>query len=243
MKYPTVSALCEGVAGAIREKEGSTALINPQDFVDRIKGLEVGGSGSKMRYFKVVDRLPSAGGGDKAIYSQMSQLTRCEDNGKVFINSGCYDTEYRGKDAIAYGVDLSLRINPSFDGEEWMTLEEYLVGIIDDPTCFEEITEEQFYDTTTFLTPQEITFTVKHEMDPVEYTALAGMTWEEFCNSDYNSGGDWGSGTVFFEATGDNIWLSSSGMGLGSLVTNDYTFVKPTDTIINGGAYKKDGLQ
>lgn len=43
MKYPTVSALCEGVAGAIREKEGSTALINPQDFVDRIKGLEVGG--------------------------------------------------------------------------------------------------------------------------------------------------------------------------------------------------------
>lgn len=45
MKYPTVSALCEGVAGAIREKEGSTALINPQDFVDRIKGLEVGGGG------------------------------------------------------------------------------------------------------------------------------------------------------------------------------------------------------
>lgn len=43
MKYPTVSALCEGVAGAIREKEGSTALINPQDFVDRIKSLEVGG--------------------------------------------------------------------------------------------------------------------------------------------------------------------------------------------------------
>lgn len=43
MKYKTVSALCEGVAEAIREKEGSTALINPQDFVDRIKGLEVGG--------------------------------------------------------------------------------------------------------------------------------------------------------------------------------------------------------
>lgn len=43
MKYKTVSALCEGVAGAIREKEGSSALINPQDFVDHIKGLEVGG--------------------------------------------------------------------------------------------------------------------------------------------------------------------------------------------------------
>lgn len=45
MKYKTVSALCEGVAEAIREKEGSSALINPQDFVDRIKGLEVGGGG------------------------------------------------------------------------------------------------------------------------------------------------------------------------------------------------------
>ncbi len=43
MKYPTVSALCEGVAGAIREKEGSSARINPQDFVDRIEALEVGG--------------------------------------------------------------------------------------------------------------------------------------------------------------------------------------------------------
>lgn len=152
MKYPTVSALCEGVAGSIREKEGSNEKIDPQDFVDRIKGLEVGGaSGSKMRYFKVVSPLPSAGGGDRAIYSQMSQLTRCEDNGKVFINSGCYDTEVRGKNAVAYGVDLSLRVNPTYDGEEWMTLEENLVGMYDDPACFEEITEEQFYDLNTLL--------------------------------------------------------------------------------------------
>lgn len=50
MKYKTVSALCEGVAGAIREKEGSTALINPQDFVDRIKGLE--GGGGSVKYYK-----------------------------------------------------------------------------------------------------------------------------------------------------------------------------------------------
>lgn len=152
MKYPTVSALCEGVAGAIREKEGSTALINPQDFVDRIKGLEVGGaSGSKMRYFKIVRPLPSAGGGGQAVYSQMSQLTRCEDNGKVFINSGCYDTEVRGKNAVAYGVDLSIRVNPSFDGEEWKTLGEALTGMYDDPNHFEEITEEQFYDLNTLL--------------------------------------------------------------------------------------------
>lgn len=152
MKYKTVSALCEGVAGAIRAKEGSTEKINPQDFADRIKGLEVGGaSGSKWRYFKRIGRLPSAGGGDQAVYSQMSQLTRCEDNGKVFINSGCYDTNVRGKGAVAFGVDLSIRVNPSFDGEEWMTLGEALTGMYDDPNYFEEITEEQFYDLNTLL--------------------------------------------------------------------------------------------
>lgn len=152
MKYPTVSALCEGVAGAIREKESSSEKINPQDFVERIKGLEVGGgSGSKWRYFKVVSPLPSAGGGDQAVYSQMSQLTRCEENGKVFINSGCYDTVWREKRAVAYGVDLSLRVNPTFDGDEWMTLEDGLGSSIFDRTYFEEITEAQFYDLNTLL--------------------------------------------------------------------------------------------
>lgn len=140
------------IADAIREKEGSTDAINPQDFVERIKGLEVGdASGSKMRYFKVVRPLPGAGGGDKAIYSQMSQLTRCEDNGKVFINSGCYDTNVRGKGAVAFGVDLSIRVNPTFDGDEWKTLGEALTGMYDDPNYFEEITEEQFYDLNTLL--------------------------------------------------------------------------------------------
>ena len=153
MKYPTVSALCEGVAGAIREKEGSTALINPQDFVERIKGLEVGGaSGSKWRYFKVVYRLPSAGGGDKAIYSLMSQLTRSEVDGKVFIHSGCFNTEVREMQVIAYGVDLSTKlVNALNDSVEIKTLGESLAGICDDPSYFEEITEEQFYDLNTLL--------------------------------------------------------------------------------------------
>lgn len=56
MKYPTVSSLCEGVAGAIREKEGSTALINPQDFVDRINALSIGGGGEEYGvYLKILD--------------------------------------------------------------------------------------------------------------------------------------------------------------------------------------------
>ena len=153
MKYPTVSALCEGVAGAIREKDGSTALINPQDFVDRIKGLEVGGvSGSKMRYFKVVRPLPSAGGGDLAVYSQMSQLTRCEEDGKVFIYSGCFNSEVRGMNPIAYGVDLSTKlVDTRGDSVVIETLGESIASHIADRTYFEEITEEQFYDLDTLL--------------------------------------------------------------------------------------------
>lgn len=231
MKYPTVSALCEGVADAIKEKEGSTALINPQDFVDRIKGLEVGGaSGSKMRYFKVVRPLPSAGGGDRAIYSQMSQLTRCEENGKVFINSGCYDTELRGKEAIAYGVDLSVKmVDNRNDSVVIKTLGELLAGNYDDRTFFEEITEEQFYDTTTFLIPQEITFTVRG----VEYTALSGMTWEEFCNSEYNVGGqDWMSDDLRFECEGNTIYAYKGELSSGRVVN-----ASPIDTIIANTAY------
>lgn len=55
MKYPTVSALCEGVAESIRRKEGSTEKINPQDFVERIDNLQVGGgtTESSIEYLDV----------------------------------------------------------------------------------------------------------------------------------------------------------------------------------------------
>lgn len=56
MKYPTVSALCDGIAGAIKAKEGSSALINPQDFVDRINALSIGGGGEEYGvYLKILD--------------------------------------------------------------------------------------------------------------------------------------------------------------------------------------------
>lgn len=50
MKYPTISALCEGIANAIREVEGSTDKINPQDFPARIAALQVGGDDAPDGY-------------------------------------------------------------------------------------------------------------------------------------------------------------------------------------------------
>jgi hypothetical protein len=63
MKYPTVSSLCEGVAGAIRAKEGSTALINPQDFVDRINALSIGGGEEYGAYLKILEVPAEIDGG------------------------------------------------------------------------------------------------------------------------------------------------------------------------------------
>lgn len=162
MKYPTVSALCEGVAGAIREKEGSSALINPQDFPDRIKGLEVGGaSGSKWRYFKRTGRLPSAGGGDVSIYSAMSQIARYEvaeynDNDalervEVSIETGSMRQFYNNWSPIAFGIDPNTKVTTWAEIPEITTLGETLAAYFEDPSYFEEITEEQFYDLNTLL--------------------------------------------------------------------------------------------
>lgn len=170
MKYPTVSALCEGVAEAIKEKEGSTVLINPQDFVDRIKGLEGGGaSGSKWRYFKRTGWLPSAGGGDIATYSAMSQVVRYEDSrwsddGSVqaMIETGSRTLLGNNIYPIAFGFDPNTIVfNPRFNTEK-TTLWENLADVVYwpatpdypeeiNPDYFEEITEEQFYDLNTLL--------------------------------------------------------------------------------------------
>jgi hypothetical protein len=137
-------------ADAIREKTGKSDLIAPMDFAEEIKSISAAGaSGSKMRYFKVVRPLPSAGGGNRAIYGQMKQVTRCEENGEVSISSGCYDSDVLGKTPIAYGLNLDMKVT-GFSGEI-TTVGELLAGNYDDPSFFEEIAEEQFYDLNTLL--------------------------------------------------------------------------------------------
>lgn len=49
-KYETVDSLFAGICNAIREKDGTTALISHQDIPNRIMGIQVGG-GVNERYY------------------------------------------------------------------------------------------------------------------------------------------------------------------------------------------------
>lgn len=63
MKYLTVSSLCEGIAESIRRKEGSTELINPQDFVAHINALSIGGGEEYGVYLKILEVNAKIDGG------------------------------------------------------------------------------------------------------------------------------------------------------------------------------------
>ena len=152
MKYPTISALCEGVAGAIRAKEGSTEKINPQDFVQRIDNLQVGGGTdeSSIEYLDV-------SGGDfveqpdsKAGFIFVSSAIKIKGDGYLYIIPSAYlITAQDGleiADVKAFKIDmnemyLETNAEPKTIKEELEKSygKEYLASI-------PRITKEQFYD-------------------------------------------------------------------------------------------------
>jgi hypothetical protein len=145
MKYPTVSALCEGVAGAIRAKEGSTEKINPQDFVQRIENLQVGGGTSedKWRYFDC-KQTPIESREDILVEIQ-AMLVKVESHSLSSIMSAAMMKYPDGSsEIVAFGVDMSIEVNLTGEfvslGQLYETLTDMLAqaGII-------EITKEQFY--------------------------------------------------------------------------------------------------
>lgn len=145
MKYPTVSALCEGVAGAIRAKEGSIEKINPQDFPQRIENLQVGGGTSedKWRYFDC-KQVPIESRVE-ILAELQSMIVKAQSISYNTIMSSATVSYIEDASAIvAFGADMSIEINVS---GEFTTLGKFYematdmlaqAGII-------EITKEQFY--------------------------------------------------------------------------------------------------
>ena len=108
----------------------------------------------------------------------------------------------------------------SSDYQAFTMWEEYVIPNV----CYIEETEGVI--TTPYIAPL-LTFTVAG----IEYQAEEGMTWEEFCNSEYNTGGFYisdmyvkkGSYPDRYEVYNDGYPHTSK--------TN------PPDTIINGHSY------
>lgn len=79
---------------------------------------------------------------------------------------------------------------------------------------------------------------IAFKVDDTNFVALDGMTWAQFCDSEYNNGGDaTGWNTLSMEVSGDYIYCSAGPVGAGNLKNADGSEVKATDRIKAGGQY------
>ena len=140
MKYKTVSSLCEGIAESIRRKEGSTEKINPQDFVQRIDNLQVGGGTSESN----IEYLDVSGFWDKVQVVIFSTLIKV--NGIIVPTGALAEFALQGNDAFASAV-VSLN-QVAIDGALEINLGDGNVPIrnaIEGYDSIPRITKEQFY--------------------------------------------------------------------------------------------------
>lgn len=99
-----------------------------------------------------------------------------------------------------------------------------------------QLTEKELLD---ILIKQNTPTEIKFYVNGIEYTALEGMTWEEFCDSDYNAGGSsWISEDLFFEIVGSHyVWGSYSNINGAEVKYSDKTSVMSYDKVIAGYDY------
>ena len=139
MKYNTVSSLCEGVAGAIRRKEGSTEKINPQDFVQRIDNLQVGGgtSESTVEYVSTEGKNLFEWGEVLGIISFLVKMP----TGVVPV---VLQLTMSGglNDALAFALDPTMEFD--WQGTR-MTIADFCASMGVDLSTYNRLTKEQFY--------------------------------------------------------------------------------------------------
>lgn len=83
---------------------------------------------------------------------------------------------------------------------------------------------------------------IAFKVGTTNYTALEGMTWAQFCDSEYNNGGDaTGWDALTMEVMGDGIYCSTGSFGGGALQNADGSDVKASDIIKDGGQYYTQG--
>ena len=146
MKYPTVSSLCEGIAESIRRKEGSTEKINPQDFVQRIDNLQVGGGTSESN----IEYLDVSGLEDVKDIAMLSQFMRTKSkigNPMIGVMPSAYPFAIgmtSNVDILAVAIDLSAETFSQGQFDK-MPLADFLAMMGIDLDSIPRITKEQFY--------------------------------------------------------------------------------------------------
>lgn len=133
------------IADAIRAKEGSTEKINPQDFVQRIENLQVGGGTSedKWRYFDC-KQVPIESRVDllAELQAMIVKTKSLSDNSIMSSVTLSYIGD--PSEIVAFGADMSIEVNVS---GEFITLGQYYEMTTDilAQAGVVEITKEQFY--------------------------------------------------------------------------------------------------
>ena len=149
MKYPTVSSLCEGIAESIRRKEGSTELINPQDFAERIEALQIGSgeSASTIEYLDMTN-VSAMILYHIAMFSLENKVTTLD--GEVYIAPTFTIQSILGgtlDKLIAVSIDLNMPISISMGGDAYTGTISGMLSIcgINDLSAIPRLTKEQFY--------------------------------------------------------------------------------------------------
>lgn len=144
MAIESTRDLCLSVADAIREKKGSSELINPQDFAKEIASIEGGGSGggggSTIEYISVEGKNISEWGEAFAITTFLVKM-QTQIVTTSFLIAGMGETV---DGAIAFAIDPTAEID--FEGTR-RTIADFLVNVAGvNLSTYNRITKEQFYD-------------------------------------------------------------------------------------------------
>ena len=142
---------CKNIADSIRAKEGSTDLISPMDFAQRIDNLQVGGGESSWKYYRCTSSSAYSTyfiGAYSIVRMENSQLPHA-----IFVDSGTlHHMSQQGSvafdSAVAMAVNMDMRVT-NMQTLELTTVGELFGESINQLTTtgeMTEITKEQFYD-------------------------------------------------------------------------------------------------
>lgn len=148
----------KGIADAIRRKEGSSDLISPMDFAQRIDNLQVGGGtdNSSIEYLDVsgLNAMLTTVLAGIGVNVKWDSLGSSDHYPIViapmgFINIPRNEDYTLNANILAVAIDITIVMYDRFFGETPISVGDFLEANSIDLASIPRLTKEQFYDTTT----------------------------------------------------------------------------------------------